>query len=128
MTDDFQVPEALTPAGFATVLQETLQKQIQMYPQRAWYPSNAAHPCDRFLVWRWTRWTEQTPHGWVLQSIFSEGNLHAPSIYRRLEEMGFQVIRESDRPTQWKVGNKAVISGRVDGRVTGFRGQKFPKP
>lgn len=126
-TDLLGAEQVLTPAGFTAALKLTLEAEIQIYPARAWYPSSIGHPCDRYLVWERTRWQEKQRHDWVLQSIFDEGRLHQPSIYARLEAMGFEVIRESDRPTQLKVGN-AVISGRPDGRIRGYRGARFSPP
>mgnify|MGYP001559831809 FL=1 len=116
---------AVTPEGFAEIQKETLTKKIEVYPARAWYPSQIGHPCDRFLVWRMTRWQEQAPHDWVLQSIFDEGNLHQPATYKALESFGFDIVREQDRPTQYKLNGNAVISGRPDGKIRGFRGEKF---
>lgn len=120
--------EALTPDGFTRVLREQLESEIKIFPARAWWPSQMGHPCDRFLVWGFTKWQDKARHDWVLQSIFDEGNLHQPSVYSRLEKLGFEIIRESDRPTQYKLGNGAVISGRIDGKVRGFRGERYPLP
>jgi hypothetical protein len=121
-------PEAvLAPEGFDEAQRDALASEISIFPARAFYPSSIGHPCDRFLVWNFTRWQTKARHDVVLQSIFDEGRLHQPSIYVRLEQMGFEVVRESDRPTQYKVG-RAVISGRPDGRVIGFRGTKYKPP
>jgi hypothetical protein len=121
-------PEAvLTPEGFDAALRVVLESEISIFPARAFYPSSIGHPCDRFLVWNFTRWQTKARHDVVLQSIFDEGKLHQPSVYQRLEQIGFEVVRESDRPTQYKVG-RATISGRPDGRVIGFRGTKYKPP
>lgn len=121
-------PAILTPEGFDAAQREALEKQIQVYPARAWYPSSAGHPCDRYAVFRWTRWNEMKPHDAGTQAIFNEGNLHQPAIYAALEGIGFQLVRESDRPRQWKLKGGAVISGRIDGKLVGFRGEKFEAP
>jgi hypothetical protein len=117
----------LTTAGFDEALRTVLESEISVYPARAFYPSSIGHPCDRALVWAFTRWQTKARHDAVLQAIFDEGRLHQPSIYARLEQMGFEVIRESDRPVQYRVG-RAVISGRPDGRIVGFRGTKYRPP
>lgn len=119
---------ALTSEGFRLLQEETLAKGITVYPARAWYPSSVGHPCDRFLVWNFTRWESKQAHDPTLQSIFDEGRGHQPDIYRRLEAMGFKIVRESDRPTQYKLKGGAKISGRPDGRIIGFRGEKFDPP
>ncbi len=94
-----------------------------MYPARSFYPSMVGHPCDRHIAWRFNRHMEQDLHDHVLQSIFDHGQEEQPMIYRRLEEMGFEIVRESDRPIQYPVrkGSRIMISGRPDGRVIGFR-------
>lgn len=119
---------ALTPEGFAEVQKRSLEKRIEIYPARSWYPSSAGHPCDRYQVWRMTRWQKQAPHDHVLQSIFDQGRDCQPLIYRRLEEMGFDVVRESDRPTQYTLKNGARISGRPDGKIRGYKGERYASP
>ena len=126
---DVDAEAAVTAEGFDRLARQHLAADIEVYPARAFYPSAIAHPCDRQIVWRFTRWKEQEPHDEVLESIFQEGRLHQPDIYRRLEAMGFDVVREQDRPTQYKIlDGRAVISGRPDGRVVAFRGTRYPKP
>jgi hypothetical protein len=119
--------DPLQPACFEGLQQAALTEQIRVYPARSFAPSQIGHPCDRFLTMRFTHWEHQRPHSWQLESIFREGDLHAPSIYQRLEGMGFEVVRESDRPIQYRVGD-AVLSGRPDGRIVGFRGRRFETP
>lgn len=80
------------------------------------------------MVWNFTRWQEKRPHDWVLQSIFGEGRLHQPSVYTRLEAWGFDIVRESDRPSQYKLGAGAVVSGRLDGKIRGYKTEKFRPP
>lgn len=126
-TAEVRALDALTPEGFEEAQRETLAKEISIWPARAWYPSSIGNPCDRFCVWRFTKHQEQQPHDTTLQSIFDEGNVHQPSVYKRLEAIGYQVVRESDRPRQWTVKG-ATISGRIDGKLMGFRGAKFPQP
>jgi CRISPR/Cas system-associated exonuclease Cas4 (RecB family) len=117
--------QVLTPEGFSQEFSSLLEGEISIFAQRAWYLFDISHPCDRYKVWRSTMWEAQRKHEPVLEAIFGEGHLHQPHVYHRLEQMGFTVIRESDRSRQWKVGNGAVISGRVDGRISGYRGQKY---
>lgn len=126
---DVDAEAAITPEGFDRLARQYLEADIEVWPARAFYPSQVAHPCDRFIVWRFTKWKDQLLHGPELESIFREGRLHQPDIYHRLEEMGFQVVREQDRPTQYEILNgRAVISGRPDGRIVAYRSTKYPKP
>ena len=118
---------AVTPAGFDTLQRAMLDRRVSIYPARAFYPSTIGHPCDRLIVWKFIRWDEQAKHDAVLQSIFDQGRQQQPFIYQRLEELGFEIIRESDRPTQYKVKG-GVISGRPDGKVIGFRGYRYKPP
>lgn len=114
---------ALTSEGFAKLQEQTLEQSISVYPARAWYPSSVGHPCDRFLVWSFTHWETKARHEPTLQSIFDEGRMHQPDVYARLEKMGFKLVRESDRPTQYQVKPGVRISGRPDGRLIGFQGE-----
>lgn len=126
----------ISPGEFAAAQRETLESTILVYPTRAWYPSSLGHPCDRFLVWSFTHPEWRQPHDAILESIFREGRLHhagetpgqgaRASIYARLEEMGFDLFRDPPKPTQYRVGN-AVLSGKPDGWIRGFRGERFPQ-
>ena len=60
---------AITKDGFALLQDTALQKQISVFPARAFYPSSLGHPCDRAIVWRFLKWNLQSKHGTVLQSI-----------------------------------------------------------
>jgi CRISPR/Cas system-associated exonuclease Cas4 (RecB family) len=117
----------LTPEGFAEAEEAWLKSKVNVWPSRAHYLFNAAHPCDRHLVWNWNLWEAKKGHGPTLESIFGEGRIHQEDTYRRLEAMGFKIVREQDRSKQWRVGkNKdVIISGRVDGRVIGYRDRKY---
>lgn len=112
----------LTPAEFDAKLTDSFEKEIKVYPARSNWPSNAGHPCDRFLVWRRTRWQEQATHDAHLQSIFDEGREHQQKVIDRLTKMGFEVT-ETDRPFEY-----AGFSGRIDGKFKGYNGERFDKP
>jgi len=124
LTAQAEAEAILTPEGFAHRQRDVLEQQVKVFPARAFYPSSLGHPCDRFIVWNFTRWDTKAKHEATLQSIFDEGRFHQPDIYRRLEALGFELVRESDRPVQYHVGG-GVISGRPDGRITGYRGIKY---
>lgn len=119
---------ALTRDGFDAVLRADLESEISIFPARSWYPSSVGHPCDRALVWNFTRWESKARHDTTLQAIFDHGRDHQPLIYRRLERLGFEVVRESDRPTQWQPKPGVRISGRPDGRIIAFHGAKYRPP
>lgn len=127
---DVSPEAALTAAGFEQVERETLESEIKVYPARAFYPSSIGHPCSRFLVWNFNRHEDKARHSPTLQAIFDEGRAHQPLIYARLEQMGFELVRESDRPVQYRPrgAQGPLISGRPDGRITGFRGTKYRPP
>jgi hypothetical protein len=118
---------AVTSEGFDELLRAQLESEITIYPARTFYPSSIGHPCDRYIVWTFTKWEQRERYSAELQSIFDEGRLHQPSIYKRLEQLGFDVVTESDRPVQHRLG-QAVISGRPDGRIIGFRGARYRPP
>jgi hypothetical protein len=110
-----------TPEEFQEGLKASFEREIKVYPARNQWPSNAGHPCDRFLVWRRTRWQEQAPHDAGLEAIFKEGRLHQPAIIARLEKMGFE-ITETDGAFEY-----AGYSGRIDGKFKSYREQRFRK-
>ena len=117
--------DVLTPTGFNAAYETMLRKLVKVWPARSWSPTLLSNPCDLHVVRRFTRWEEQMPHNTRLQAIFGEGHVHQPVVYDQLEAMGFTLVRESDRPTQWTPKPGVRISGYIDGRLTGFRGQKF---
>jgi CRISPR/Cas system-associated exonuclease Cas4 (RecB family) len=119
---------ALTSEGFDEIQRETLTKQIAVWPARAWHPSSVGSPCDRQLVWNWTKADEKKPHDYVLQSIFNVGTRSQPFIYDAIERLGFDIIRESDRPRRWKMKSGVEISGRIDGKIIGFKGDRYSSP
>ena len=125
LTAQAEAEAILTTEGFDHRQRDVLEQGIKVFPARAFYPSSLGHPCDRFICWSFTRSATKAKHDAVLQSIFDEGRFHQPDIYRRLESMGFELVRESDRPTQYEVTGGGVISGRPDGRVIGFRGIRY---
>jgi len=112
----------ITSEAFETALKESFEKEIKVYPARNNWPSRAGHPCTRFLVWVRTRWGELQKHDAGLQSVFDEGRAHQPNIFDRLTKMGFEIV-ETDRPFEY-----AGYSGRIDGKIKSFRGERFEKP
>lgn len=112
----------LTPDLFDAALKESFEKEIKVYPARSNWPSTAGHPCDRYLVWRRTRWQEQAVHDAGLQSIFDEGREHQQKIIDRLTKMGFEVT-ETDRPFEFE-----GYSGKIDGKIKSFKGERYDKP
>lgn len=118
----------LTTEGFAHLFETTMRRQIRVWPSRSWAPSQAGHPCDRYQVWRWTRADEQLPHDPGTEAVFQEGNVHAPHVYARLEQMGFRIVRESDRPERWQPKPGVIVSGKIDGRVIGYRSTRYTPP
>lgn len=118
----------LTPEGFQERLLEVLAEEISIFPARSFWPSALDHPCDRQVVWRFTRWELQEPHSPIRQAIFDQGRHYQPLIYARLEAMGYDVVREGDRPRQYRVRGGGIVSGRPDGKLRGYRGVRFASP
>jgi len=122
--DDFQVPEALTPAGFARVQQDDLESEISTDPPSAWRASALGNPCDRALVWAFTKPEQIAPYSYRLQAIFNEGKLHHADVYEKLERRKYKVHRESRKTVRFKFGN-CVISGRMDGAISGYKDERY---
>lgn len=115
---------ALTPTGFAQLETDYLRSEIRVYPARTFHPSSIGNPCDRALVWNFTKSDVKKAHHETLQAIFDLGREWQAMIFRRLDKLGFECVSESDRPVQYKIG-RAIISGRPDGRIIAFRGEKY---
>lgn len=109
----------LTSDAFETDLTASLQKEIHISPARSHWASVAGHPCDRYLVWRWTRWKEQQGHDVGLQAVFAEGHTHQTAVVARLTKMGFE-ITETDRPFEY-----GGYSGKLDGKVKSYKGERW---
>jgi CRISPR/Cas system-associated exonuclease Cas4 (RecB family) len=116
---------AITPEGFTAIYRDLLASERQTWPARSWSPYNLGHPCDRYLVWRWTKWDQQAAIEPEKLAVFREGDLHQPDVYNRLEKMGFRIIREAEKSVQWEPRKGVLISGRIDGKITHFMGEKF---
>ena len=71
------------------------------------------HDCERFLVYKRTRWQEEQKPDDVLLSIFEEGGIHEKATLAELAEAGFQII-EQQTAIQWK---EHQISGQIDGAL-----------
>ena len=115
----------LTPDGFDEAYRNLLRSESKSWPSRSWAPSRLGHPCDRYLVWGWTRWQEKAAFDPVKLAIFREGNVHQPDVYVRLEAMGFKIQRENEKAVQWEPRPGVVISGRIDGKALAYKGTRY---
>lgn len=92
---------------------ESKIKKIKQWPTNSNRASIMGHPCDRFLVYKRTRWQEEALHDVGRQFVFDEGNLHEEAVLQALREAGFKII-EQQRPFEWK---KYQITGTVDAKI-----------
>lgn len=92
---------------------ESKAKKIKQWPTHSNRASLMGHPCERFLVYKRTRWQEEALYDMGRQYIFDEGNLHEGAVLRTLEEAGFKLI-EQQRPFEWK---KYQITGTIDAKI-----------
>lgn len=123
MTDAAEL--VLTPDGFNDAYRNLLRSEEKSWPSRSWGPSRLGHPCDRYLVWCWTRWQEKAPFDPVKLAIFREGNIHQPDVYTRLEAMGFKIQRENEKAVQWTPRPGVLISGKIDGKALAYKGVRY---
>lgn len=104
-------------------LNESLDKQIQIYPVNNLSASRLGHPCERYLYLLLKHWDEQKPHDRGLQGIFNLGNAIEDYAIERLKEAGFECLTPTVR--SWKI-EKPLITGREDLRIKDENGDLIP--
>jgi CRISPR/Cas system-associated exonuclease Cas4 (RecB family) len=87
--------------------------KIKLYPTHTNRASELGHVCERYLVFKRTRWMDATLHDVALQLVFDEGHLHEDAVMNDLREAGVQVI-EQQRSFHWQKYN---ITGHIDGKI-----------
>lgn len=92
---------------------ERKASKIKQYPTHTNRASELGHVCERYLVFKRTRWQEAVLHDVALQVLFDEGDLHESAVIRELQDAGFQII-EQQRSYEWP---KYQITGHVDGKI-----------
>lgn len=95
-------------------LDEQTAKRIKQYSHPNNRPSEAGHPCIRFLVLSRLYLEKKILHDVGLQRIFDEGNLHEDAVLREIQDAGFKIV-EQQRPFEWK---KFQLSGRIDAKIS----------
>lgn len=89
------------------------QAKIRLYPTHTNRASELGHPCERYLVFKRTRWQDATLHDVGLQFVFDEGNLQERAVIRDLEDAGWQIV-EQQRDYEWK---DFQITAHLDGKI-----------
>jgi len=92
---------------------ELKAKKIKQWPVRSNRASLMGHPCERYLVYKRTRWQEESMHDVRVQYIFDDGNVHETAVLRDLHDAGFQIL-EQQRAFQWK---QYEITGSIDAKI-----------
>ena len=92
---------------------ERKQAKIKLHPTHTNRASELGHPCERYLVFKRTRWQDATLHDVGLQFIFDEGNLQERAVISELEDAGFQII-EQQRDYEYK---DVQITAHLDGKL-----------
>lgn len=105
---------------------EAKEKKIRISPCTSNRASECGHPCERFLVYRRTRWQEQALPQVGLQFIFDLGNATEEIAKRELADAGFTLIeqqRDFQQP-EWQ------LTGHIDGMIktTNPDGQEIKCP
>lgn len=93
---------------------EMLKRKIKRYPQYVNRASSLGHPCERFLVYKRTRWNEELLYDEGLQAIFDMGNKVEDLVIGWLKEAGLRVY-EQQQPFEDK---KVKLSGSIDLKVS----------
>lgn len=104
-------------------LNESLDKQIQIYPVNNLSASRLGHPCERYLYLLIKHWDEQKPHDRGLQGIFNLGNAIEEYAIERLKEAGYECVTPTVR--SWRI-EKPLITGREDLRIKDENGELIP--
>lgn len=95
--------------------------KIKLYPTHTNRASELGHVCERYLVFKRTRWQEAILHTVDLQFVFDDGEVHEQAVIREMQDAGFQII-EQQRAYEWK---EYQITGHVDGLVV-IDGKPYP--
>ncbi|MGC8900129.1 MAG: CRISPR-associated protein Cas4 [bacterium] len=100
---------------------ELKASKIKQYTHANNNASEIGHPCERFLVFSRTRFSEKPLHNVELQCIFDEGANQEKSLIRDLLDAGIEFV-EAQRAFY---DEKLQLSGRIDGMVV-FEGEAYP--
>jgi len=104
-----------------SAIYESKKAKIKNYPCHVNRASQAGHPCEKFLVYSRTRWSDKLLHDVGLQFIFEAGNVIEERAINYLKEAGFAVI-EQQRPFEWK---KFELTGHLDFKIQ-VDGKDYP--
>ena len=103
------------------MVDEYLATRIYIAPHPLNRASEAAHPCELFLVLSRVKNELRQMHDVALQRIFEEGNFQEKAVLQTLRDAGMKII-EQQRAFDWK---KFELSGHIDGMIA-VDGQKIP--
>jgi len=103
------------------IVDEYLATKIYIAPHPLNRASEAAHPCELFLILSRTKNELRQMYDVAVQRIFEEGNVQEEAVLRTLRDAGLK-ITEQQRAFEWK---KFELSGHIDGLLS-VNGQKIP--
>lgn len=105
----------LSPSSIITQIKDAKRKNILVYPQHVPRASEIGHPCERYLVYSITNWSDRTPHGPEVEFIFEGGRLVEELAVKDLEDAGFKIYRPE--PDKAIMESRPRITGHIDVRV-----------
>lgn len=103
-------------------VEKYLATKIRVSPHPLNRASEAAHPCERFLVLSRTKNELRSLPSIDLQRVFEEGNIHEQAVLRLLQDAGLR-IQEQQRSFEWR---EYELSGHIDAMLVDENGRKFP--
>jgi len=103
-------------------IDEHIEKKRKISPHPLNRASEAAHPCERYLVLARTKTELMVMPSVELQRVFLEGNIHEDAVLRLLSDAGVK-IQEQQRSFLWR---EYELSGHVDAMVVDENGNKIP--
>jgi len=105
----------LSAEAIVAKIKDGKRKRIRVYPQHVVRASEVGHPCERYLVYSITNWSDRIPHGPEVEFIFEGGRMVEDLAIKDFEDAGFKVYRPE--PDKAIAESRPRITGHIDIRV-----------
>ena len=102
-------------------IDEIMSKDLQAWPARWNNCSEAGHDCERYLVYRRTHGTFQSPMPLNVKYIVEEGKHQEVRVHQAMQDAGFDIANTNTR-YEWP---ELQLSGKIDGTIEAYRGERI---